>query len=59
MHNINLALQVLRSNTKMPMEFLYSAEDIHKGDCNLIRKLLLQIKKVYSFHSQYIEKINE
>lgn len=58
-HNINLALQVLRNNLKFPMENLYNSEDIHKGDSSLIKSLLLQIKKVYKSQSQYIEKINK
>ena len=41
------------------MENLHCAEEIHKGDTSVIRNLLLQIKKVYTNHSQYIEKINQ
>eukprot|EP00002_Diphylleia_rotans_P008885 TRINITY_DN18864_c0_g1_i1.p1 TRINITY_DN18864_c0_g1~~TRINITY_DN18864_c0_g1_i1.p1 ORF type:complete len:876 (-),score=150.04 TRINITY_DN18864_c0_g1_i1:305-2542(-) len=45
--NINKALEVLRKKRTMPLDYLWSAEEIRDGRAEIILPLLLQVKKVY------------
>ncbi|CAE7600495.1 unnamed protein product, partial [Symbiodinium sp. KB8] len=45
--NIRRALEVLQTNRDMPLQFLWSEEDIRAGHAAVIVPLLLQMKKAY------------
>jgi hypothetical protein len=47
MHNINLALAVLRKRRNMPIQYLWSHEEIHKGNPIVILGLLEQLRRAY------------
>jgi len=39
----------------MPYDLLWSEEEINRGNGNIIRALLLQIKKVYTKESEFLK----
>ncbi|KAL0480081.1 hypothetical protein AKO1_007054, partial [Acrasis kona] len=45
LHNIRKALEMLRNKKNMPVELLWSEQEIHKGNSAVILKLLEQMKK--------------
>lgn len=52
LHNIKKALSVLRKRKNMPIELLWSEEEIYKGNGDVIRQLLEQIRNAYHHHIQ-------
>jgi hypothetical protein len=50
LHNIRKALEVLRRKKNMPIDYLWSEQDILRGDSKVITKLLIQIRKAYGHH---------
>lgn len=47
LHNIRKALEVLRKKKNMPMDYLWSEEEIMKGNTKVICGLLEQVRKAY------------
>jgi hypothetical protein len=45
--NIRRALGVLQGNQRMPLDYLWSEEDIRGGDTGVLLPLLLQMKHAY------------
>eukprot|EP01138_Halocafeteria_seosinensis_P003362 gb/GECG01003438.1/.p1 GENE.gb/GECG01003438.1/~~gb/GECG01003438.1/.p1 ORF type:complete len:1150 (+),score=123.71 gb/GECG01003438.1/:1-3450(+) len=50
LQNINRVLGVLRQNKRMPLDYLWSDNEIHSGNTAVILKLLEQIRNAYSYH---------